>query len=638
MSKAFLKLLVSFLHPSQWQVFHFLALLGFVLFVIGLFWPQLQRWYRLRLLERDLPPEMFAKARFQDWLRDYTRAPIPAGTDYSVVPPGDLFEWLEERLARGAATNPILLLGEAGSGKSAFAVHYYLYLRRRKRLPYHPKLLFLNSPEVEERLANIPNPSETVLILDGLNEDWQAFQSVQNRLAYLMARCARFRQVIFTCRPAFMPEKLLNAPGEDSFIITAPASDGSRVFRFDVLRLPAPDPEQTRRIIARRAGVGRPANRRKIREWRKRNPEWFKYPFLLSRSVAFLEHPPEKHSMFQCYQILEHHWLGKCSWWVDEAALSAFLEELAATIYRGVANRESFFLPEEEVEQLIARQPRLFTPLNKWKLGPEAFLYCDKAGNYSFAHFTFFEYYLMKRFRADKTLPPGSMPWTEVMKRFALEILSDIFAEQGKVDQQIIRGDLSRLESFRFEPVLKLRSRATVVKREEIGSILERYHFFESKWHSSGTGLPACYRPLPPEAPEVVYDNITGLYWQKGGSNSPMHFSRVENYLMDLNESGFGGVSSWRLPTLEEALSLLRPNAGNSNGFIHPLFDQHINAIWTADCDEENLVWMVGFDLGDCSSGDPAGNELYVRAVSDQAPAQPSRQAQEADVDASWSE
>lgn len=85
-----------------------------------------------------------------------------------------------------------------------------------------------------------------------------------------------------------------------------------------------------------------------------------------------------------------------------------------------------------------------------------------------------------------------------------------------------------------------------------------------------------------------------------------------------LNQNGFAGFSDWRLPTLEEAMSLMEPRKKNDL-YINPIFDSKQRRIWTTDHipGDARSVWVILFNWGYCHGYAFDRNELYisVRAV-----------------------
>lgn len=81
---------------------------------------------------------------------------------------------------------------------------------------------------------------------------------------------------------------------------------------------------------------------------------------------------------------------------------------------------------------------------------------------------------------------------------------------------------------------------------------------------------------------QVVVDKTTGLMWQQSGSPKSMVYDDAKKYIAQLNREKFAGYSDWRLPTLEEAMSLMEPQKKNADLYIDPVFDNTQRWIWTA--------------------------------------------------------
>jgi hypothetical protein len=95
----------------------------------------------------------------------------------------------------------------------------------------------------------------------------------------------------------------------------------------------------------------------------------------------------------------------------------------------------------------------------------------------------------------------------------------------------------------------------------------------------------------------MVTERTTGLMWQQRGS-STMTFDRTEEYIEELNRARFGGFDDWRLPTLEEAMSLLDPDASDGSHLSRLFTRGNVNFIWTADRARDGRGWVVYFSDG----------------------------------------
>ncbi len=101
---------------------------------------------------------------------------------------------------------------------------------------------------------------------------------------------------------------------------------------------------------------------------------------------------------------------------------------------------------------------------------------------------------------------------------------------------------------------------------------------------------------------KVVKDHVTGLMWHQSGSYKNMSWKRAKKWVSELNTQAYAGFSDWRLPTLEEAVSLLESSEKNGNQFIDPVFDKTQWSIWTSDSSVSDgslsldNAWSVNFN------------------------------------------
>ncbi|MCP4367389.1 MAG: DUF1566 domain-containing protein [Deltaproteobacteria bacterium] len=102
------------------------------------------------------------------------------------------------------------------------------------------------------------------------------------------------------------------------------------------------------------------------------------------------------------------------------------------------------------------------------------------------------------------------------------------------------------------------------------------------------------YRPQSFNGDRVVTDYATGLMWHQSGSEKFNNWKEAKDWVKDLK---YAGHHDWRLPTVEEAISLLEPECDNIvKMFIHKYFDTKQIRIWTDDTEEETQkIWYVHF-------------------------------------------
>jgi serine/threonine-protein kinase len=94
---------------------------------------------------------------------------------------------------------------------------------------------------------------------------------------------------------------------------------------------------------------------------------------------------------------------------------------------------------------------------------------------------------------------------------------------------------------------------------------------------------------------ETVIDRATGLAWQRSGSRYPLTFAGAHEYVEGLNLRDYGGNRQWRLPTVNELLSLL-PDDGDLEVFPESL-GRPVKWLWSCDRHGHHESWYVNMDM-----------------------------------------
>jgi hypothetical protein len=121
---------------------------------------------------------------------------------------------------------------------------------------------------------------------------------------------------------------------------------------------------------------------------------------------------------------------------------------------------------------------------------------------------------------------------------------------------------------------------------------------------------------------QVIFDRTTGLHWQQSGSKDFMSYEKAIEFVSILNQIRFDSHNDWRLPTLEEAMSLVESQIVDGL-YIDSGFDRTQRWIWTSDeyrfyrGPEEASKWVVNFGNGACYLVGIKAT-FYVRVVRDE--------------------
>jgi hypothetical protein len=148
---------------------------------------------------------------------------------------------------------------------------------------------------------------------------------------------------------------------------------------------------------------------------------------------------------------------------------------------------------------------------------------------------------------------------------------------------------------------ITLRSQPKILSVDDAKAMLKKLDFYASDWNKEGRGYFHQYEIQDIKGDKIVSERTSGLKWQQGGSQSFMNYETAKEWIQGLNRKGFAGYHDWRLPTLEEAMSLMETEKKNGDLYIDPVFAHEQRWIWTSDLAKgESWAWVVNFDGGNC--------------------------------------
>ncbi|MBN1757776.1 MAG: DUF1566 domain-containing protein [Chitinispirillaceae bacterium] len=118
----------------------------------------------------------------------------------------------------------------------------------------------------------------------------------------------------------------------------------------------------------------------------------------------------------------------------------------------------------------------------------------------------------------------------------------------------------------------------------------------------------------------VVTDTLTGIMWQRFASPRPVTFGKLESVITAMNTGRWQGYANWRMPTIEELLTLLTPDRNRFGHYLPDRWNSNADDIWSCNpaCDSLSIRWMwvVRMSHGRCNLGKP-DIERSVLAVRD---------------------
>ena len=222
------------LTQGQWESLKNIApLVGVAVAVIGamtksgiMILPHLKSWWNRRTLKQRLGANEYTVTDFKDatdlYIEPDSQSVDPSGgEDFRRVVSArePLFRITDRLLENPGQYKFLIVLADSGMGKTCFVLNYYAshwrHWLKRNRFDLH--LVPLGLQNADKLIEKIPDDvsHDTVLFLDGLDEDMRAIEDHRARVGELLKLTRRFRTVLITCRTQFFPkdEEIPNETG-----------------------------------------------------------------------------------------------------------------------------------------------------------------------------------------------------------------------------------------------------------------------------------------------------------------------------------------------------------------------------------------------------------------------------------------
>jgi len=184
--------------------------------------------------------------------------------------------------------------------------------------------------------------------------------------------------------------------------------------------------------------------------------------------------------------------------------------------------------------------------------------------------------------------------WIKLRSLLAVTVIVGILILAGFLYWPHVAEQSEALSALRTAgDVVALRSEPMTMSSAEVKAMLVRKNFFDAEWYPVGTGLDHDYELKTVDGHGVVIDRRTNLMWQQSGSARRYPFGGTDAYIQSLNGQSFGGFMDWRLPTLEETMSLMTPTKNADAHISLALSWRDAPIMWTADGAGENTQWVV---------------------------------------------
>lgn len=132
------------------------------------------------------------------------------------------------------------------------------------------------------------------------------------------------------------------------------------------------------------------------------------------------------------------------------------------------------------------------------------------------------------------------------------------------------------------------------INDDELAPFMEKWNFYDGDQNKEGSFENSL---VDPGDGRVVVDQRTGLMWQRGGLDITAVRS-MKRKIEQLNKDGFAGFHDWRMPTMEEAMSLMDKEVNSKDIHLNICFSKEQPFIFVDAQRKPGGYWFVDFKHG----------------------------------------
>ena len=170
------------------------------------------------------------------------------------------------------------------------------------------------------------------------------------------------------------------------------------------------------------------------------------------------------------------------------------------------------------------------------------------------------------------------------------ELVSPIYSEESPLVEQVSLPEQGTALPDDYHKIA-LPSTAHHIQEKEIGILTREFNFYESRHNPDGAFANFL---VDNNDGLTVTDKVTGLMWQRGGCDIRA-IRRIRSWVQELNENNFAGHNDWRLPTMQEALSLMERETNKGGTHTHPCFSSEQPFIFVANQRRPGGYWFCDY-------------------------------------------
>jgi hypothetical protein len=135
---------------------------------------------------------------------------------------------------------------------------------------------------------------------------------------------------------------------------------------------------------------------------------------------------------------------------------------------------------------------------------------------------------------------------------------------------------------------------STIINEDDVVELIRAQNFFDSQYNPEGYFENYF---VDNQDDLTVSDMVTGIMWQIDGYDITSNRKMV-GHVKEANETNFAGYNDWRLPTMEEALSIMQPEKNRNDLHLHLCFSENQPFIFLNEKRDPGGYWFCDYKQG----------------------------------------
>jgi len=166
------------------------------------------------------------------------------------------------------------------------------------------------------------------------------------------------------------------------------------------------------------------------------------------------------------------------------------------------------------------------------------------------------------------------------------------------IDTHLATSSSEKLSPAIQKKVVKITMspKPTTISEAKLVQTIKNADFFENKHNQLGS-FDNPLKAIPLDGCTTYSDPGLHRMWLAGRYGQSLTHEEAKTWITQINQQNLCGFSDWRLPTLVESLSLLRPKQSGRPYYSISEFNPP-EWIWTSDDQDQNYAWAIFFNKG----------------------------------------